>query len=86
MFFLLINFGIYFDYIGKAMREAEANIRRQRRLIRTQMLKHMTISARVVRGVDWKWRNQDSATDSLPGEGTITSGVRKSLSNNSMIL
>lgn len=58
------------DDLGKAMREAEANIRRQRRLIRTQMLKHMTVNARVVRGVDWKWRDQDG---NPPGEGTITS-------------
>ncbi|ODM98949.1 E3 ubiquitin-protein ligase HECTD1 [Orchesella cincta] len=58
------------DDLGKAMREAEANIRRQRRLIRTQMLKHMTVNARVVRGVDWKWRDQDGNPQ---GEGTITS-------------
>lgn len=37
------------------MREQEANIRKQRRLIRSQ-LKHMVVNARVVRGVDWKWR------------------------------
>lgn len=34
---------------GKAMREQEANIRKQRRLIRSQ-LKHMLVNARVVRG------------------------------------
>lgn len=54
---------------GKAMREQEANIRKQRRLIRSQ-LKYMTVNARVVRGVDWKWRDQDG---NPPGEGTITS-------------
>ncbi|XP_035704354.1 E3 ubiquitin-protein ligase HECTD1 [Folsomia candida] len=57
------------DDLGKAMREQEANIRKQRRLIRSQ-LKHMVVNARVVRGVDWKWREQDG---NPPAEGTITS-------------
>ena len=55
---------------GKAVREAEANLRKQRRLIRSSMLKHMVVGARVVRGLDWKWRDQDG---NPPGEGTITS-------------
>ena len=33
------------------------------------MLKKMTLGARVVRGLDWKWRDQDG---SPAGEGTIT--------------
>ena len=57
------------DELGKAAKEAEANLRRQRRLMRTHILKHMVIGARVVRGIDWKWRDQDGRT---PGEGTVT--------------
>lgn len=55
--------------LGKAAKEAEANIRRQRRLLRTQVLKQLVIGARVVRGLDWKWRDQDGTPS---GEGTVT--------------
>jgi E3 ubiquitin-protein ligase HECTD1 len=58
------------DELGKAAKEAEANLRRQRRLMRTHILKHMVIGARVIRGIDWKWRDQDG---SPPGEGKIDS-------------
>ena len=54
---------------GKAAKEAEANLRRQRRYIRTQVLRQIAPGARVMRGMDWKWRDQDGAP---PGEGTIT--------------
>lgn len=54
--------------LGKAAKEAEANLRKQRRIIRTQVMKHMIIGARVIRGVDWKWRDQDGIP---PGEGTV---------------
>jgi hypothetical protein len=54
---------------GKAAKEAEANLRRQRRLLRTQVLKHLLVGARVVRGLDWKWRDQDG---NPAGEGTVT--------------
>ena len=47
--------------LGKAAKEAEQQLRRQRRLMRTHVLKHMVIGARVVRGLDWKWRDQDGA-------------------------
>ena len=57
------------DELGKAAKEAEANLRRQRRLMRTHMLKHMVVGARVVRGLDWKWRDQDGNPQ---GEGTVT--------------
>ncbi|KAJ8321552.1 hypothetical protein KUTeg_000896 [Tegillarca granosa] len=57
------------DDLGKAAREAEANLRRQRRVIRTQVLKQMVPGARVIRGMDWKWRDQDG---NPPGEGTVT--------------
>jgi E3 ubiquitin-protein ligase HECTD1 len=57
------------DELGKAAKEAEQQLRRQRRLMRTHVLKHLVIGARVVRGLDWKWRDQDGA----PGaEGTVT--------------
>ncbi|XP_033230566.1 E3 ubiquitin-protein ligase HECTD1 isoform X3 [Belonocnema kinseyi] len=55
--------------LGKAAREAEAGVRRQRRLIRTQVLRHLVAGARVARGLDWKWRDQDGVP---PGEGTVT--------------
>lgn len=50
------------------MKEAEANLRRQRRHIRMHVLKQMIQGARVVRGMDWKWRDQDGTP---PGEGTV---------------
>ena len=52
-----------------ALKEAEANLRRQRRQLRAQILRHMVIGAKVVRGLDWKWSDQDG---SPPGEGTVT--------------
>ena len=57
------------DELGKAAKEAEQQLRRQRRLMRTHVLKHMMIGARVVRGLDWKWRDQDG---SQGAEGTVT--------------
>ncbi len=55
---------------GKAAKEAEAHLRRQRRYMRGHVLRHMTVGARVVRGIDWKWRDQDGS----PGyEGMVTS-------------
>ncbi|XP_049940581.1 E3 ubiquitin-protein ligase Ufd4 isoform X3 [Schistocerca serialis cubense] len=57
------------DDLGKAAKEAEASLRRQRRLLRTQVLKQLVVGARVARGLDWKWRDQDG---SPPGEGTVT--------------
>ena len=47
------------EELGKAAKEAEANLRKQRRMMRTHILKHMAIGARVIRGLDWKWRDQD---------------------------
>ncbi|XP_014790157.1 E3 ubiquitin-protein ligase HECTD1 [Octopus bimaculoides] len=57
------------DDIGKAAREAEANLRRQRRFIKCQVLRQIQQGARVVRGMDWKWRDQDG---NPPGEGFVT--------------
>ncbi|KAG8449614.1 hypothetical protein GDO86_016307 [Hymenochirus boettgeri] len=61
--------GVCEDQLGKAAKEAEANLRRQRRLVRSQVLKYMVPGARVIRGIDWKWRDQDGSSQ---GEGTIT--------------
>ncbi|CAH1960044.1 unnamed protein product [Acanthoscelides obtectus] len=55
--------------MGKAHKEQEAHLRKQRRLVKSQLLKHMVVGARVVKGVDWKWRDQDG---NPPGEGTVT--------------
>ncbi|XP_075151574.1 ubiquitin fusion-degradation 4-like isoform X2 [Haematobia irritans] len=57
------------DDIGKGSKEVEAKIRRERRQIRAQ-LKHITTGARVVRGVDWRWDDQDGSC-----EGTVTGEI-----------
>lgn len=56
-------------YSGKAAKEAEANLRKQRRVLRQQVLKQLMVGTRVVRGLDWKWRDQDGTPQ---GEGTVT--------------
>lgn len=53
---------------GKAAKEAEANLRRQRRTVK-QQIKYMVPGSRIMRGPDWKWRDQDG---NPPGEGTIS--------------
>lgn len=54
------------DDMGKnSGKEIEAKNRRERRFIRSQ-LKHITSGARVVRGVDWRWEDQDGG---INGEG-----------------
>lgn len=63
------EFNIFLPPAGKAVKEAEANLRRQRRLFRSQVMKYIVPGARVVRGIDWKWRDQDG---NPPGEGTVT--------------
>ena len=59
------------EELGKAAKEAEAALRKARRLLRTNMVKHMVVGARVTRGLDWKWRDQDGP-GGTPGEGTVT--------------
>lgn len=61
--------GVCEDQLGKAVKEAEANLRRQRRLFRSQVMKYIVPGARVMRGIDWKWRDQDG---NPAGEGTVT--------------
>lgn len=59
--------------MGKtAAKEAEAKIRRERRLIRSQ-LKHITTGARVVRGIDWRWEDQDGVGEHRVG--TVTGEI-----------
>lgn len=58
---------------GKAAREVEAAVKKQRKYIRRTVMKSLVIGARVVRGVDWKWRDQDG---SPPGVGTVTGELR----------
>ena len=43
---------------SQSIQEAEATLRRQRRMLKNSMVKHMVTGARVVRGLDWKWRDQ----------------------------
>ncbi|XP_038107081.1 E3 ubiquitin-protein ligase Ufd4 isoform X3 [Culex quinquefasciatus] len=58
--------------MGKAAaKENEAKLRKERRQIRAQ-LKYITQGARVIRGVDWHWDDQDGAH---PGEGTVTGEI-----------
>ncbi|XP_017786198.1 PREDICTED: E3 ubiquitin-protein ligase HECTD1 isoform X3 [Nicrophorus vespilloides] len=56
------------DDLGKAAKEADAHLKKQRKLLKAQMLKHIMMGAKVVRGMDWKWRDQDG---NPPGEGTV---------------
>lgn len=60
------------DDMGKtAAKENEAKLRRERRQVRSQ-LKHLTQGARVIRGVDWRWEDQDG---NPPCEGTVTGEI-----------
>lgn len=56
---------------GAGGKETEARLRRERRLLRGQF-RQMAAGARVVRGLDWKWRDQDGPT---PSEGTVCGDV-----------
>ncbi|CAL7934253.1 unnamed protein product [Xylocopa violacea] len=59
--------------LGRAAREAEAGVRKQRRLIKSHMLRHFVAGARVVRGLDWKWRDQDGTPPGPTGGQHIAS-------------
>ena len=59
----------------------EAALRRQRRLIRSQMLKHLNVGSKVVRGMDWKWKDQDG---SPPGEGLVTGELQNGNGENNL--
>lgn len=58
--------------LGKvAAKEIETKLRRDRRQVRSQ-LKNFTLGSRVVRGVDWRWDDQDGI---IPCEGIVTSEI-----------
>lgn len=59
------------DIQRTAAKENEAKIRRERRLIRSQ-LKMIAQGARVVRGPDWRWDDQDGTP---PCEGVVTGEI-----------
>lgn len=59
------------DMQRTAAKENEAKMRRERRLIRSQ-LKMIAQGARVVRGPDWRWDDQDG---SPPCEGVVTGEI-----------
>ena len=59
------------DIQRTAAKENEAKLRRERRLIRTQ-LKMITQGARVIRGPDWRWDDQDG---NPPCEGVVTGDI-----------
>ena len=48
-------------------------MKKQRKHIRQTVMKNLHLGARVARGVDWKWRDQDG---SPPGFGTVTGELR----------
>ena len=69
----LILWLLFIPIPGKAAREVEAAVKKQRKFIRQHVMKELAIGARVVRGVDWKWRDQDG---NPPGYGTVTGELR----------
>ena len=58
---------------GKAAQEVEAAVKKQRKHIRRTVMKNLMLGARVQRGVDWKWRDQDGSPS---GVGTVTGELR----------
>lgn len=52
-------------------KDGEARLKRERRLLRGQF-RQIGAGARVVRGLDWKWRDQDGPP---PAEGTVCGDV-----------
>ena len=59
--------------LGKAAKEIEAAVRSQRKHIKQNVMKKLAVGVRVVRGVDWKWRDQDG---SPPSFGMVTGELR----------
>ncbi|XP_065182623.1 E3 ubiquitin-protein ligase HECTD1-like [Sycon ciliatum] len=66
------------DQLGKAAREAEAYVRKCRRYYRRFIVPLITKGARVRRGLDWKWRDQDG---SPPGPGRVSGVLRNGRSS-----
>jgi E3 ubiquitin-protein ligase HECTD1 len=65
--------GLDDDDLGKAAREIEAMVKKQRKHVKMNIMKKLTTGAKVVRGVDWKWREQDGNPSGL---GTVTGELR----------
>ena len=59
--------------VGKAAKEQERQLFQKRRFVREHIMKKLHIGARVVRGVDWKWRDQDGMP---PVPGTVIGELR----------
>ena len=55
------------DVLGKHLQELA--LKKQRRFVKHNQLKKMIVGSRVMRGVDWKWKDQDGTPT---GEGTVT--------------
>ena len=66
----------YFQFEGKAAREIEAMVKKQRKHVKINIMKKLTTGAKVVRGVDWKWREQDGNPS---GIGTVTGELRNGM-------
>ena len=45
------------------------------------MLKHLNVGSKVVRGMDWKWKDQDG---SPPGEGLVTGELQNGNGDNNL--
>ena len=68
-----LNFEFSLTMVGKAAREIEAAVKSQRKHIKQNVMKKLGIGVRVMRGVDWKWRDQDGVPF---GHGTVTGELR----------
>ena len=53
--------------------------------MRTHVLKHMVIGARVVRGLDWKWRDQDGAQGAEGKQRILDKGKGKENSESEIL-
>ena len=71
--FMILTF---FQFEGKAAREIEAMVKKQRKHVKMNIMKKLTTGAKVVRGVDWKWREQDGNPSGL---GTVTGELRNGM-------
>lgn len=61
------------DGAGKAAKEQAVLVRHKRHQVKSMVMKKLHIGTRVVRGVDWKWRDQDGHP---PVPGTVIGELR----------
>ncbi len=59
--------------LGKVAKEQEKELKMKRKSIKKTMSRKLYIGTRIVRGVDWKWRDQDGTP---PGVGTVIGEVK----------